>query len=83
MIDQLTLSEFESEIEGNYTDIIEYLYRQELNNLLERGQLRLASNVNIVLFTDDAEQARMGDIIVGNVHVKLRAIAKQLGRLRG
>jgi hypothetical protein len=88
MIEGIATASFEAEvkIEGSYSDVVQALYREELEALLKQRRLTPAnpqSTVNVVFLVNGhgERQIRVGDIVINDVVEKLKAVAKQLGRL--
>jgi hypothetical protein len=88
MIEGIATASFEAEvkIEGSYSDVVKALYRQELEALVKQGRLTPAnqqSTVNVVFLVHGhgEREIRAGDIAIYDVVEKLKAFAKQLGRL--
>ena len=88
MIEHIATAYFkaQSKIEGSYSDVVQALYRQELEALVKQDRLTPAnpqSTVNVVFLVDghDERKIRAGDIVIDDVVEKLKAVASRLGRL--
>jgi hypothetical protein len=87
MIEGIAAALFEREVKlESYRDVVEALYRQELEVLAKQGRLtpeNLQSTVNVVFLVNghDGGQIRAGDIVVDDTREKLKAVARRLGRL--
>ena len=85
MLDGFAAACFEQKLEGSYRDIVEALYRKELEQLLRDGKLtpRGRGNLNVVFLVSgsDRQQTRPTDIVIDDAVDKLKATAKKLGRL--
>jgi hypothetical protein len=88
MTEGIAVACFEAEVrlEGSYADIVQTLYRQELATLLKQSRLTPTNpqaTVNVVFLVNghDERQTRAGDIVIYDTVEKLKAVARQLGRI--
>ena len=86
MLEGIAAALFEDEVQGSYRDIVEALYRKELEQLVKSGKLvpqNPKGTVNVVFLVNGngREQVKPGDIVVDDAVDKLKGVARELSRL--
>jgi hypothetical protein len=84
----IALFKKKSNIESSYSEVVQSLYRQELEALVKQGRLVPAnsqSTVNVVFLVNRREdgQIRDGDIVIDDVVEKLEAAESRRGGADG
>lgn len=88
MVEGVAIAELRERVDEPYDEIIEAMYREELERLLRAGTLKpqnAARTINTVFFAcgTDRDQVQEGDIVVWNTRDKLLSFARALGRKVG